>query len=134
MKKWIYAFVLASTLVGCNDSNEETASKVKEEKSSPKTEVIFWHAMSGDLEKALNEIVNDFNASQKEIEVKPVFQGTYEEALTKFNAVAGTKDSPTIMQTFEVGTKYMIESGKVEPVQTFIDQEGYDVSQWEKIS
>ncbi|NNU96717.1 ABC transporter substrate-binding protein [Anoxybacillus sp. EFIL] len=132
MKKWIYAFVLASTLVGCNDSNEETASKVKEEKSSPKTEVIFWHAMSGDLEKALNEIVNDFNASQKEIEVKPVFQGTYEEALTKFNAVAGTKDSPTIMQTFEVGTKYMIESGKVEPVQTFIDQEGYDVSQWEK--
>ena len=132
MKKWIYAFMLASTLVGCNDNNEETTSKVKEEKSSPKTEVIFWHAMSGDLEKALNEIVNDFNASQKEIEVKPVFQGTYEEALTKFNAVAGTKDSPTIMQTFEVGTKYMIESGKVEPVQTFIDQEGYDVSQWEK--
>ncbi|AXM87752.1 ABC transporter substrate-binding protein [Anoxybacillus ayderensis] len=132
MKKWIYAFVLASTLVGCNDRNEETTSKAKEEKSSPKTEVIFWHAMSGDLEKALNEIVNDFNASQKDIEVKPVFQGTYEEALTKFNAVAGTKDSPTIMQTFEIGTKYMIESGKIEPIQTFIDQEGYDVSQWEK--
>ncbi|ACJ33956.1 ABC-type glycerol-3-phosphate transport system, periplasmic component [Anoxybacillus flavithermus WK1] len=132
MKKWIYAFMLATTLTGCSDSNEEATSQVQEEKSSPKTEVVFWHAMSGDLEKALNEIVNDFNASQTEIEVKPVFQGTYEEALTKFNAVAGTKDSPTIMQTFEIGTKYMIESGKIEPVQTLIDQEGYDVSQWEK--
>ncbi len=129
MKKWIYACVLASTLAGCSDSNEEVTSQVKEEESSPRTEVIFWHAMSGDLEKALNEIVSDFNASQTEIEVKPVFQGTYEEALTKFNAVAGTKDSPTIMQTFEIGTKYMIESGKIEPVQTLIDQEGYDVSQ-----
>ncbi|WP_370627996.1 ABC transporter substrate-binding protein [Anoxybacillus sp. ST4] len=136
MKKWISTLLIASTLVGCNSGSDETVSKTNDQKGEEqqvqKTEVVFWHAMSGDLEKALNEIVADFNASQSTIEVKPVFQGTYEEALTKFNAVAGTKDSPTLMQTFEIGTKYMIESGKIEPVQKFIDEEGYDVSQWEK--
>ncbi len=136
MKKWISTLLIASTLVGCNSGSDETVAKTNDQKDEEqhvqKTEVVFWHAMSGDLEKALNEIVADFNASQSTIEVKPVFQGTYEEALTKFNAVAGTKDSPTLMQTFEIGTKYMIESGKIEPVQKFIDEEGYDVSQWEK--
>ncbi|AUI35167.1 MULTISPECIES: ABC transporter substrate-binding protein [Geobacillus] len=102
------------------------------EAAGGKTEVVFWHSMSGDLEPVLNDIVADFNQTHPEIEVKPVFQGTYEEALTKWNAVAGTKDAPTIMQTFEVGTKHMIDSGKVVPVQTWIDKDKYDVSQWEK--
>jgi len=51
---------------------------------------------------------------------------------TKFKTVAGTKDAPAIMQTFEVGTKFMIDSGKIQPVQKFIDQDHYDTSQWEK--
>ncbi|OQP04290.1 ABC transporter substrate-binding protein [Geobacillus sp. 46C-IIa] len=97
-----------------------------------KTEVVFWHSMSGDLQTVLHDIVADFNQTHSEIEVKPVFQGTYEEALTKWNTVAGTEDAPTIMQTFEVGTKYMIDSGQIVPVQTWIDKDKYDVSQWEK--
>ncbi len=85
-----------------------------------------------DLETALNNQVEAFNESQDAYEVKPVFQGTYEEALTKFNAVAGSEDAPAIMQTFEVGTKYMIDSNKITPVQDFIDQENFDTSVWEE--
>ncbi|MEW5321251.1 ABC transporter substrate-binding protein [Geobacillus thermoleovorans] len=135
MKKLIMSLIVLLVLAGCRGGEDKTSSNGGQDNAkgkSDRTEVIFWHAMSGDLEKVLNEIVNDFNASQSKIYVKPVFQGTYEEALTKFNAVAGTKDSPTIMQTFEIGTKYMIESGKIEPIQTFIDREKYDISQWEK--
>ncbi|MED4401915.1 ABC transporter substrate-binding protein [Metabacillus fastidiosus] len=115
-----------------NNESEGNDDKQKEEKSGEKTEVVFWHAMSGPLEEALKRLADDFNKSQDKIEVKPEFQGTYEEALTKFNAVAGTEDAPTIMQTFEVGTKYMIDTGKIEPVQKFIDEDNYDISQWEK--
>ncbi|NNV06867.1 ABC transporter substrate-binding protein [Geobacillus sp. C56-T2] len=120
----LLAFV--SIIAGCSsvDSKGETANR--------KTEVVFWHSMSGDLQPVLEEIVNDFNQTHSDIEVKPVFQGTYEEALTKWNAVAGTKEAPTIMQTFEVGTKHMIDSGQIVPVQTWIDKDQYDVSQWEK--
>ncbi|QNF28070.1 ABC transporter substrate-binding protein [Metabacillus elymi] len=121
----------SSTNAGTNGSGAEGEGTNTEE-TAGKQEVVFWHAMSGELETVLNDIVADFNESQENIEVKPIFQGTYEEALTKFNTVAGTEDAPTIMQTFEVGTKYMIDSGHVQPVQKFIDEDKYDTSQWEE--
>ncbi|MGP3562513.1 ABC transporter substrate-binding protein [Geobacillus sp. BK01] len=126
-KSWagVLFFVLIWIVAGCSSEHAGQAAEGK-------TEVVFWHSMSGDLQTVLNDIVADFNQTHPEIEVKPVFQGTYEEALTKWNAVAGTKDAPTIMQTFEVGTKHMIDSGKITPVQTWIEKDKYDVSQWEK--
>ncbi|WP_107839132.1 ABC transporter substrate-binding protein [Metasolibacillus meyeri] len=125
--------VFALVLAACGDKEKETGEKNTEApKVEGKTEVVFWHAMSGQLEEAVNALVTNFNASQDEIAVKAIFQGTYEEAITKFNTVAGTKDAPTIMQTFEVGTKYMIDTGKIQPVQKFIDAESYDTSKWEK--
>lgn len=136
MKKLFLFMVLtvfAVVLAACGDKEEAQGEKnVEVPKVDGKTEVVFWHAMSGDLEKVVNTLVDNFNASQAEIVVKPIFQGTYEEAITKFNTVAGTKDAPTVMQTFEVGTKYMIDTGKIEPVQKFIDAENYDTSKWEK--
>ncbi|MCA1065921.1 ABC transporter substrate-binding protein [Rossellomorea sp. AcN35-11] len=117
-------------LGGCSNSN--SSSSGAEASEDGKQEVVFWHAMSGDLETVLKDVVADFNESQEDIKVTPVFQGTYEEALTKFNTVAGTEDAPTIMQTFEVGTKYMVDSGHVQPVQKFIDEENYDTSQWDQ--
>lgn len=136
MKKLLTIFSAALLLLlgACSGTNNNTAvEKQKTQKNaSGKVEVVFWHAMSGDLEKSLNEIVKKYNESQNKVEVKPVFQGTYEEALTKFNTVAGTKEAPAIMQTFEVGTKYMINSGKIQPVQKFIDADHYDTSQWDK--
>lgn len=134
MKK-ILAIVTACLLVilgACSNSTGSSEAQETKKTASGKTEVVFWHAMSGDLEKSLNKIVDEYNKSQDKVEVKPVFQGTYEEAQTKFNTVAGTKDAPAIMQTFEVGTKFMIDSGKIQPVQKFIDQDHYDTSQWEK--
>ncbi|MCG6795558.1 ABC transporter substrate-binding protein [Geobacillus sp. YHL] len=128
MRKVLASFLALMFIGFATGCSSEDAGEAAE----GKTEVVFWHSMSGDLEPVLNDIVADFNQTHPEIEVKPVFQGTYEEALTKWNAVAGTKDAPTIMQTFEVGTKHMIDSGKVVPVQTWIDKDKYDVSQWEK--
>ena len=134
----IMSTLLLLVLAACSStSTGTTESDVKSDgeettASGEKQEVVFWHAMSGDLETVLNDIVADYNESQEDIEVKPIFQGTYEEALTKFNTVAGTEDAPTIMQTFEVGTKYMIDSGKIQPVQKFIDEDNYDTSQWEE--
>ncbi|WKA46089.1 ABC transporter substrate-binding protein [Geobacillus zalihae] len=128
MRKVLASFLALMFIGFAAGCSSEDAGKA----AGGKTEVVFWHSMSGDLEPVLNDIVADFNQTHPEIEVKPVFQGTYEEALTKWNAAAGTKDAPTIMQTFEVGTKHMIDSGKVVPVQTWIDKDKYDVSQWEK--
>ena len=132
MKKLGLFAGLASSVLLLGACGSEEAAPVAATTEEGKTEVVFWHAMSGDLETALNSQVDAFNASQDDYEVKPIFQGTYEEALTKFNAVAGSEDAPAIMQTFEVGTKYMIDSNKITPVQEFIDKEDFDTSVWEE--
>ncbi|WP_227395011.1 ABC transporter substrate-binding protein [Jeotgalibacillus aurantiacus] len=136
MKKlWIGSTAMALLLAACSGETEESVQTTDATASTTeegKTEVVFWHAMSGELETALNTLVDDFNASQDEYEVEPVFQGTYEEALTKLNTVAGTDESPAMMQVFEVGTKFMIDSGHIQPVQDFIDEEGFDTSIWEE--
>lgn len=114
-----------------SSSSNEGSSSSKEE-AGGKVEINFWHAMSGAGQEALDGIVADFNNSQDKYVVKAEFQGSYEESLTKLRSVGGTKDAPAITQVFEVGTKYMIDSGYIEPVQTFIDKDNYDLSQLEK--
>ncbi|UOQ48077.1 ABC transporter substrate-binding protein [Gracilibacillus caseinilyticus] len=110
-----------------NAETDETA-EVPEEK----VEAVFWHAMSGGGQESIEAIVDNFNNSQDKYTIIPEFQGSYEEALTKFRSVGGTEDAPAIIQTFEVGTKYMIDSGFIEPVQSFIDEENYDIKQLEE--
>ena len=90
--------------------------------------VTFWHSMGGVPQEALNAIVEAYNSSQDEVQVNAEFQGTYDESLTKFNSVAGTDSAPTMIQTFEIGTMSMINSGNIKPIQEFIDAEGYDMS------
>lgn len=116
---------LAATLflVGCSSSNKATSSITK---------IEFWHSMGGVNEEAVNEIVKQFNQKQDQYEVVAIFQGKYEDALTKYDSVANTKNAPAIMQVFEVGTKHMIDSKSIKPVQEFIDKEKFDTSVWEE--
>lgn len=52
--------------------------------------------------------------------------------MTKLKAVGGTSEAPTLMQVQEIGTKYMVNSGYIQPVQDLIDQDKFDLSQWEE--
>lgn len=93
--------------------------------------VVWWHAMSGELGKAVDKLVEDFNSSQKAVQVEAVFQGTYDESLNKLKASMDSKSGPTMIQVFEIGSRFMIDSKAVTPIQTFIDQEKFDTSSWE---
>ncbi|WP_347836304.1 extracellular solute-binding protein [Gracilibacillus sp. JCM 18860] len=62
------------------------------------------------------------------IQVNAEYQGTYDEALTKFHTVAGTDSAPTMIQVFEIGTMSMINSGHIEPIQNYVDKDDYDMT------
>jgi len=81
-----------------------------------KTEIQWWHAMTGFLGERVNEIANKFNASQNDYEVKAVYKGSYPETLTAGIAAYRAKTHPHIMQVFEVGTQTMLSSGAIYPV------------------
>jgi sn-glycerol 3-phosphate transport system substrate-binding protein len=59
-----------------------------------KTQIIWWHAMTGYLGQRVNEIAAKFNASQSEYEVKPVHKGSYAETLTAGIAAYRAKHLP----------------------------------------
>ncbi|MFJ5770995.1 extracellular solute-binding protein [Psychrobacillus sp. NPDC093180] len=106
-------------------SNGDTTDSAE---GAEKQVVTFWHSMGGAGQEALNKIVEEYNASQDDITVNAEYQGTYDESLTKFNAVAGSDSAPTVIQTFEIGTMSMINSGQIKPIQELIDADGYDMS------
>ena len=81
-----------------------------------KTEIQFWHALTGQLNEAVNDLVKQFNDSQGEYEVKPLRKGTYAETLTAAIAAYRQRQAPHIVQVFEVGTQTMMLSGAILPV------------------
>jgi sn-glycerol 3-phosphate transport system substrate-binding protein len=84
--------------------------------AAAKTEIHFWHAMTGQLGEALESQAKLFNESQGEYEVKPLRKGSYAETLTAAIAAYRQRNPPHLVQVFEVGTQTMLLSGAVYPV------------------
>lgn len=99
--------------------------------SAKPTELVFWHGMSGDLGTALNKMVQDFNDTHKDIKVTAQFQGTYDDALNKLKSAQISNAGPDVMQVYDIGTRYMIDSKAIVPIQNFINKEKYDISKLE---
>lgn len=91
------------------------------------TEISWWHAMSGSLGDTVNQIAADFNASQDEYKITPIFKGTYEETLTSGIAAFRADEQPNILQVFDAGAATVIGAvGATIPVQDLMSQNGVD--------
>jgi sn-glycerol 3-phosphate transport system substrate-binding protein len=67
--------------------------------------ITLWHSMGGRLGVALTALVDRFNAQQKgKIKVEAIFQGPYNDALSKLKASIQTKQLPDIVQVNEIGS------------------------------
>jgi len=80
-------------------------------------EIQWWHAMTSVNGDRINKIAADFNASQSEYKVVPVFKGSYAETMTAAIAAYRAGNAPDIVQVFEVGTATMMAAkGAIKPV------------------
>jgi len=80
---------------------------------------------------SLQTIVNEFNASQTEVSVEMIYQGGYTDSLNKLISSSGTENVPHVIQLSDASTQIMVDSGAITPIQEFIDEEGYDISDFE---
>lgn len=118
----------------CTSGSPKTAETVVASDSASDKEpvkVVWWHSMSGELGKVADKLISDFNASRKDIQVEGVFQGTYDESLNKLKATLGSDSGPTMIQVYEIGSRFMMDTKAIRPVQDFMDAEKYDISSLE---
>ncbi len=88
-------------------------------------EIQWWHAMGGVNGERVNKIAADFNATQSEYKVVPVYKGNYTETMTAAVAAFRAKKQPHIVQVFEVGTATMMAAkGAVYPIEDVMTDAG----------
>ena len=81
------------------------------------TEIVWWHSMTAVNNEWVNDLAKDYNASQKQYKVTPVFKGSYDESMAAAIAAFRAGSGPDVLQVFEVGTATMMASkGAIVPV------------------
>ena len=126
----ITAMLLAAamTFVGC--SKKDTGGAGRQSQGAGKIKVVFWHAMGGRVGEATIKLVDHFNASQDKIEVEHQYQGSYDEAITRLK-VTPKGSGPDVMQLYDIGTRWAIDSKTVLKMQNYINRDKYDISDYE---
>ncbi|NRF69085.1 sn-glycerol-3-phosphate ABC transporter substrate-binding protein UgpB [Aquincola sp. S2] len=93
-------------------------------------EIQWWHSMGAALGEWVNDLANEFNASQKDYKVVPVFKGSYDQSMTAAIAAFRAGNAPHILQVFEVGTATMMASkGAIVPVAQVMKDAGMKFDQ-----
>jgi sn-glycerol 3-phosphate transport system substrate-binding protein len=94
--------------------------------------IDFWHSEQAASQAALQALIDRFNASQDEVKVRLLFQGTPTELTVKLVNSLRSGDVPALVEVAEGDSQMMVDSGAVTPVHQFIDAEGYDLSDFDK--
>ena len=94
-------------------------------------EISLWHSETASNLDSIQRLARSFNASQSEVKVKLAFQGTSDENMVKVLSSLQGGDLPTIAYLDEVQAQRLIDSGGFRPMQDFIDQENYDLSDFD---
>lgn len=142
-KKFIWllclSMVLVSLLSGCSSKSAQKDTKEPEQKkeevakaSNGEVTVTFWHSMGGVNGKAIDHLVEEFNAQNKgKIKVVAQYQGEYDDAINKLKSAQIGNMGADLVQIYDIGTRFMIDSGWIVPMQELIDKDKYDISQIE---
>jgi sn-glycerol 3-phosphate transport system substrate-binding protein len=128
--------ILALTFAACG--GEEAKKPGPTADGAPPTPLAgtvtidFWHSETAANENTLTNLIDRFNASQDEVRVNLIYQGSNFDLELKLFASLGTEDVPALVELVEWEAGIMIDSGSIMPVQRFVDAEGYDLSDFDE--
>lgn len=70
----------------------------------------------GIIGETIVNLTKQFNTAHENITVEPQFQGSYDEAINKLKTAMRTKSGPDLIQIYEGGTRFMVDSGFISGV------------------
>lgn len=136
MKKKVIASMLALSMIAGTSSAvfaaENTTAEMADASDVDGTTISIWHSMGGVNGEALDTLVKQFNEENEYgITVDAQYQGEYDDSLNKLKSAQIGNMGADLVQVYEIGTRFMIDSGWIVPMQEMIDGDGYDLSQIE---
>lgn len=88
------------------------------------TDVVWWHAMSGELGRQLEKLATDFNTAQSDYRVVTVYKGSYSETMNAAIFAIRSRTQPAIVQVNEIATATMTAAkGTTYPVSDLMRDE-----------
>jgi sn-glycerol 3-phosphate transport system substrate-binding protein len=82
-----------------------------------RTDILWWHAMPGELGRQLERLTADFNSFQPDYRIVPVYKGSYTDTVMAAIFAFRSNVQPAIVQVSEVSTATMMAArGAVYPV------------------
>lgn len=131
------AAMVAASLAGCSSSGEKTDnsqaavsgettvsdSGEKKKDSGSATVVSMWHMWSGSEAEAFQTVIDDFNASQDEIQVEVLASQTEEKMLTAIPS----GDGPDIVHTSDTTCSKWAQAGLLSTLDSYITSENVKV-------
>ena len=122
-------------LVGCSNKKqtEQTTEEIVTELKNP-VEITFWHAMNGDQEKALQNLVNKFTKENSNITVTLQNQSSYPDLQQKITATtASPKDLPTITQAYPDWLLNAMDENLVVDLKPYIENDTLKFDKYDDI-
>lgn len=121
----------ATQTAAASQTNGGTTAASGETTTAP-VKITFWHSMGGVNGEALGYLVDQFNKENKKgITVDSQFQGQYDDAINKLKSAQIGNMGADLVQIYDIGTRFMIDSGWVIPMQELITADGWDAGQIE---
>jgi sn-glycerol 3-phosphate transport system substrate-binding protein len=136
MRRFTTALAGLLLAVACGGSTPSSAPNPLDDKATAPPgaiELQFWHGFSaGANQDATNYLVQQFNSQHTgQIHVTATYAGNYDDTFAKYKAAIQSNQLPDILQIYDVGTRFMIDSGTIQPMQVFIDHDKFNISDLE---
>jgi sn-glycerol 3-phosphate transport system substrate-binding protein len=98
-KRWlVFVLIVAIALSGCGGIKTPGSPTGATVVANDRINLDFWFALSGDSGKAVQELVDRFNASQTGITVVATYQGDYASAMAKILSSIAGDSVPNVVQ------------------------------------
>jgi sn-glycerol 3-phosphate transport system substrate-binding protein len=125
----VLATALVSALgVGSGAAGEPGCSVDALTGADEPVEITFWHVQAESNERVLQELVDQFEASQDRVRVRLVNQVTYPDVFEKYRAALDTGDLPDLVQLEETAVQSIVDSDSTIPVGACAQADDYDLS------
>ncbi|MFN3267267.1 MAG: ABC transporter substrate-binding protein [Deinococcales bacterium] len=96
-----------------------------------RTNVTFWYALGGSIGEQIEGLVKTYNASQDKVTLKAEYTGNYDDTLNKLRAsLQAGKGYPNVVQVYDIGTRFMADSGAVVPLEDVAKKNNFDISKF----